>query len=772
MSDRLREYRAKRDFAQTPEPDDLATDDTAAGGHRFVIQRHSARALHFDLRLKLAGALASWAVPKGLPLRTGAKRLAVRTEDHPLRYLDFAGDIPAGEYGAGRMTIWDHGTFDPILVDEREIKVHLHGRVLNGEYHLVHTGERSGRHEWLVFRSAKGGEGPPDPRARFRDLRPMLARPADAPFDDPDWAFEIKWDGYRCLTLVDSDTTEIRSRSGRNMTATYAGLGDLRRSVTAQEVILDGELAVLDADGRAVFQDLQTGRGQVTLVVFDVLYVDGEWICDRPWSERRERLRAVVGPDPVPPLLLSDDVTGAGTALFDAVAASGGEGIVAKRRSSVYVAGGRSADWRKIKFRQEVEAAVCGYLPGEGSRRATFGALILCEDDRDGPRHIGRVGSGFTDAATRDIRRRLDGLTVDDAPFEPVPADLRGAVWVRPGLVCRVAYSERTADGVLRHPVFQGLVEHEPPRAARILDTSAPELRLRDGDREVRLTNLGKPFWPAHGITKGDLLDHYARVAPVLVPHLAGRPMVMKRYPDGWDRPFFFQHALPDTAPDWLPRARLEKGDDTITYGIVDDPMGLLWIVNLGCIDLNPWHARADRPQLSDHVLFDLDPQEGVTWPAVCEVAMLVRDELEAIGLTAHAKTSGSRGIHVLVPIAPAPHETVRLFANLIARRLVARRPDLTTVEGAIARRGRRVYVDANQNGYGKTIASVYSVRAVAAATVSTPVSWDEVAGEVDPTRFTMDVVAERIAEHGDLFAGVLDDPQDLGSAVERLDGS
>ncbi len=770
MSDRLRDYRAKRDFAATPEPADTAPGPAGdADGPRFVVQRHSARALHFDLRLEIDGTLASWAVPKGIPLRTGAKRLAVRTEDHPLTYLDFHGIIPEGQYGAGRMTVWDTGRYTPILLDEREIKVHLTGRVLDGEYHLVRTGERGGREEWLVFRSARGDEGPPDPRAAFRALRPMLAQPVDAPFDDDGWAFEIKWDGHRCLALVDSEGTELRSRGGHNVTADHPALADLRRSIDAQEAVLDGELVVLDERGRAVFQDLQAGRGTVTYVVFDLLYVDGEWIDGLPWDERRERLRQVLGDPVVAPLLLSDDVAAEGRALFAAVAAQDGEGVVAKRRTSRYAAGGRSPDWRKVKVRHETEAGVCGFMPGEGSRRGTFGALILCEDEGDGPRYVGRVGSGFTEAATRDLRARLDRLVITDAPLDPVPAELRGATWVRAGLTCRVAYADRTEEGILRHPVFQGLVEPDRGPVARVLDTSAGELRLRDGDREVRLTNLAKPFWPSLGITKGDLLDHYARMAPVLVPHIAGRPMVMKRYPDGWDHQFFFQHALPDTAPPWLGRARLEKGDDAITYGVVDDPMGLLWMVNLGCIDLNPWHARAATPHLAEHVLFDLDPQEGVPFDTVREVALAVRDELAAIGLRCHAKTSGSRGMHVIVPIIPAPHESTRLFANLIARRLVTASPATVTVETAIARRGRRVYVDANQNGYGKTIASVYSVRAVATATVSTPVTWDEVAEGVDPTRLTMEAVAERVGTMGDLFADVLAGDQDLAAAVERL---
>ncbi len=771
MTDPLTEYRDKRDFARTPEPD----GHVAAGeadGPRFVVQRHAARALHYDLRLEHEGRLLSWAVPKGIPLRRDARRLAVRTEDHPLAYLTFSGDIPAGEYGAGRMTIWDHGTYKPLLIGEDEIKVVLHGAVLTAEYHLVRTGEREGRGEWLVFRAAAAGDGPPDPVRRFREMRPMLAQTADEAFDDDAWSFEVKWDGYRALALVTSDGTELRSRTGRDLTARFAALGDLRRSIDAQEVVLDGEMVVLDADGRAVFQDLQSGRGTATFAVFDVLYVDGEWIEDRAYGERRDVLRRVV-PAPSARMMVSDDLVGQGRSLFAAVASHGAEGIVAKRRDSTYRPGARSRDWLKIKHRLEIEAVVCGYTPGEASRRSTFGALILGERDGDRLVPVGHVGSGFSDASTRDIRRALDRIAMEASPFDVDVPRPEGAVWVTPRITCRVAYTDRSADGLLRHPVFLGLVEHEPdPVAHRVIGADARELRLRDGEREIRLTNLAKPFWTAPRITKGDLLDHYARLAPVLLPHIGGRPFVMKRYPDGWDEPHFFQHHLPDGAPPWLTTATLRKSDDRITYAVVTDPLSLLWMVNLGCIDLNPWHALAERPDMADHVLFDLDPPDGMPFAAIAELALVIRGVLDDLGLRSHCKTSGSRGIHVMVPVTPTPHEAVRLFAGVVARHVVARHRDRATVETAIARRGNRIYIDANQNGYGRTIASVYSVRPVAAATVSTPVTWDELADGVDPARFTIEAVAERVGLFGDVFAGMLDRSQDLSAAVERLDAS
>ncbi len=597
----------------------------------------------------------------------------------------------------------------------------------------------------------------------------MLATTVDEAFDDDAWAFEMKWDGYRALARVTSDGTEIRSRTGRDLTARFGDLADLRGRINAQEAVLDGEIVVLDDAGRAVFQDLQMGRGTVTYAVFDLLYVDGRWIDDRPYDERRAALRRL---NPAAPLLMSDDVVGRGRALFDAVAERGAEGVVAKRRSGAYRPGERSADWRKIKHRRETEALVCGYTPGDGSRRSTFGALVLGEE-RDGAIvPVGRVGSGFTDAGARELRRALDRIAVEDPPFDERSSEVPGTVWVAPRLTCRVAYTDRTEAGILRHPVFLGLAEHEPPSPARVIADDQDEIRIREGGRETRLTNLGKAFWDTPRITKGDVLDHYARMAGVLLPHVEGRPMVMKRYPDGWDRPFFFQHQVPDGAPRWLTTVTLAKSGDEITYPVLDDPVGLLWMVNLGCIDLNPWHARADHPDLADHVLFDLDPPDGTPFAAVSELALAVRDALAGLGLRSHCKTSGSRGIHVMAPLAPTPHESVRLFAGIVGRRIVAARPADATVETQIARRGGRIYIDTNQNGYGKTIAAVYSVRPVARATVSTPVTWDEVEDGVDPARFTMAEVAERVATHGGLFAGVLDGDQDLAPAVERLDAS
>ena len=770
-------YRERRDFAATPEPAPAPGPAATAVAPRFVVQRHDARALHFDLRLEVDGVLASWAVPTGGPLREGAKRLAVRTEDHPLEYLTFAAVIPPGQYGAGRMTVWDTGTWAQELRTDDEWKVILSGGILRGHYHLVRTGRRNGKDEWLIFRSAKGPPGPPDPAARFRELRPMLASTAPGPFDDPRWAFELKWDGYRALALVTSEGTRLASRGGRDFTATYPGLGDLRGAVTCQEAILDGEIAVLDAGGVPDFAALQAGRGPFAYIVFDLLYIDGEWIDDLPWHRRRARLAEVLTPEGAPGAVLSDHVEGAGAALFAAASVRGIEGVIAKRIDSPYRPGRRS-EWLKVKVHQELIATIGGFTEGAGSRRGTVGALLVGERGSGGAlTYLSHVGSGLSDAQGRALWDRLCARESPESPFaNPVPPASARPRWVRPEIDCEVRYAERTAEGRLRAPVFRGLIE----RGAEAADVpSGPFAQaggrrtVQEGGRTVALTNLDKPYWPREGITKGNLLDHYLRMAPVLVPHLAGRPMILKRYPDGIEGDFFFQHTIAD-APDWLPRVDLSRGgkpqERTSRYAVIGDPMALLWLVNLGCIDLNPWQSVAATPDEPTHVLFDLDPADGLPFARVVEAARLVGDALTGLGLRGYPRTSGATGMHILVPVVGGLNfEAVRLFARVVSEGLVRARPDLVTTLTRVADRGARVYLDANQNGRGRSIASLYSVRPRPGAPVATPLHWDEVGADLDPGRFTMGVVARRVEREGDLSAGLIDDLQKLDGAIARL---
>lgn len=774
LTPELDEYRRKRDLGATPEP--TPGPRGAKGGAGFVIQRHDARSLHFDLRLEIDGVLASWAVPKGVPLREGVRRMAVRTEDHPLEYLDFAGVIPEGQYGAGRMTIWDRGAYETELFGEDEIKVVLHGEVIDGHYHLVRTARGGAGRDWLVFRARAGADGPPDPRAAFASLRPMLASSAPEPFDDDAWSFELKWDGYRALALIDGDGAQLRSRNGNDLSASLPGLGGLRRAIFAQEAVIDAELVVLDADGRADFQALQRGEGTAVLMAFDLLQVDGRSLLDEHLDARRARLREILTPEAAGTVVLSDEVHGSGVALFAAALERGLEGIVAKRRDSPYRPGRRSEDWIKIKARREGRFLIAGWIPGSGGRRNAVASLVVAERQGDELVMRGQVGSGIDAETERTLRERLRPLATDEPT---VPGEVTGEVqWVRPELSCDVVYAEVTADGRLRAPVWRGFpdTDQEPrrPTPNPVFGASGDEQVLRDGDREITLTNLRKTFWEREALTKGDLLAHYARLAPVLVPHLEGRPLILKRYPDGADAAPFFQHNVPDNAPPWLATAELARSDKEDAspnrYAIVDDPLSLLWVVNLGAIDLNPWQSRAETPDCPTHVLFDLDPMDGLPFARVVETALAVAELLDSVGLRGYPKTTGGSGMHIFVPITPGPtYATTRLFAQAAGEILVRRHPSLVTTEVRKAARGARVYLDANQNGRGRSISSVYSVRPRRGAPVATPLRWDEVEPGLDPGDGTMATVAARISEHGDLFAPVLSDLQDLAPAVERL---
>ncbi|MEZ5080776.1 MAG: DNA ligase D [Thermoleophilia bacterium] len=774
----LEAYRGRRDFARTPEPDGGDPMDSD-GRPRFVVQRHDARALHFDLRLEHDGVLWSWAVPKGVPLRGGVKRLAVRTEDHPLEYLTFADVIPDGEYGAGRMTIWDEGTYRPLLMGDSEIKLVFEGRRCTGEYHLVRTGDRQGKAQWLLFRASAAGPGAEDPTPRFLDMRPMLARPADAPPVGPDVVAELKWDGYRTLALITGDGVELRSRTGKALTDGYPELSGLRRGVFAQETLIDGEICVLDADGRADFQGLQRHERPVTLMAFDLLYQDGEWLLDEPLEVRRERLAQVVTPEAAPRLVVSEQFTDA-PGLFAAAAARGIEGIVAKRLGGAYRPGERSRDWVKVKTREEATLLIGGWTAGEGSRRSTIGALLVGRPEDDGLRCLGLVGSGLRDATAAALRADLDTRTRPDSPFVSVPEDIGAVTFTEPRQWCRVAYSELTGDGRMRAPVFLGLAdgpdEGDTGGGTAVSGDGGSDTQvIASGGRQVRLTNRDKLYWPDEGITKGQLLDHYLRVSEWLVPHLAGRPMILKRYPNGIEGQHFFQHNAPEGAPEWLPLVTLGRGaasTETNRYLIVNDALALLWVVNLGCIDLNPWQSRADLPDQPTHVLFDLDPPTGMPFRHVVDTALLLREVLADLGLRGYPKTSGGRGIHVYVPVPPGlTYEVTRLFAQVVAEELVRRRPALLTTTVTVADRGGRLYLDANQNGRGRSIASVYSVRPRPGAPVSTPLEWDELVPDMRPEQFTMAIVARRLVERGDLFAGALDDPQPLADAIGRLAG-
>jgi bifunctional non-homologous end joining protein LigD len=756
VAEKLREYERKRDPGKTPEP---FSGRSGKRGPIFVVQRHDARRLHYDFRLERDGVLASWAVPKGIPLEPGVRALAVHVEDHPLDYASFEGEIPKGEYGAGSVEIWDSGRYD--LVEEKRdggLTVHLHGKRLEGLWTLIPAHLDGKEQNWLLVRKRDGAP----PRGR-NDYRPMLATLADGLPSGPDWTFEVKWDGYRALGYVRAGEARLLSRNANDLTGRFPAVARaLALAVRSPECVVDGEVCALDEDGRPSFSAMQQGRPDTPIVyeVFDVLEVDGEPVVDLPLSERRKRLEQLVDLRDRTVQLSGqfDD----GEALLTAAKEQRLEGVMAKKKQSRYAEGRRTRDWLKVKTHGEQEFIIVGYTKGEGRRAHSFGSLVLAVNDGGALRWVGNVGTGFTDKTIAELLDALEPLRVDESPLPVVPkmAKVRKSdvVWVQARLVAEVKFAEWTHDGHLRAPVYLGLRD----------DKAATEVRAEKPAR-VKLSNLDKVFWPDEGITKGDLIEYYRAVAPVLVPHLRGRPFTMRRYPDGAFGKAFFQKDAPSHMPEWIPRFRVQvstretpRKQRWISAPVVDDEDALLWMVNMGCIDMNTWYSRTDRPDRPDFVLFDLDPSPDVGFKETVQVALLVKQALDALGLASFAKTSSAEGMHVLVPVERRyTFDDTREFSEIVAGAIARAHYGLATTQWSKSKR-RGVLIDSNQNGEGKTIASAYSVRPRAGAPVSTPLRWDEVKEDLDPSSFTMDVVLERVRSMGDLFEGVLTTKQRL----------
>jgi bifunctional non-homologous end joining protein LigD len=772
----LEKYREKRNPRKTPEPFE------AGSGERstlpvFVVQRHDARRLHYDFRLERDGALASWAVPKGVPVEAGARALAVHVEDHPLEYATFHGEIPKGQYGGGTVEIWDSGTYE-LLEEKRngQLTVLLHGTRLTGRWTLVPARLDGKEENWLLI---KGHDEAED--IVQGEYRPMLATQEAYVPRGEGWTFEVKFDGYRALAYIRGGECKLVSRNGNDLTGRFADVAKaLVKAVRSPNAVVDGEVARIDTTGRTSFSELQQGSGQLVYYAFDLLELDGKPLVDLPLHERKAQLQKLI--DLRTGSVAVSEGFDDGDALFEVARAQNLEGIIAKRIDSPYKSGRRTRDWLKLKTENTDEFVVAGYTAGAGRRAGTFGALVLGAHEGGGLRYVGNVGTGFDDAEIRKLLALMKPLHRDVPPFAEVPKMPRirkGDVqWVEPRLVAQVRYGEWTHDGRLRHPAYLGLRDDKD--AAEVTAPATAEAPLasviRKGKRELKLSNLDKPFWPEEGITKGDLLRYYRDIAPVLVPHLKDRPFTMRRYPHGAYSEAFFQKDAPKHMPEWIStfHANVSQRDSGrtkrwIDFPLVNDELALLWMVNMGCIDMNAWYSRVDKPDRPDFVLFDLDPTPEVPWPQTIEVALILKELLDALELVSFPKTSGGKGFHVLVPLdRRSTYADSRQFAEIAAGAIARAHPKLATTEWSKARR-RGVLIDSNQNGEGKTIASVYSVRPKPNAPVSTPLRWDEVDAKLDPADYTMPVVLDRVREHGDLYAGVLSTRQSLAKALKRF---
>jgi bifunctional non-homologous end joining protein LigD len=776
VADKLRDYRSKRDFEETPEPAGRRKRAAKAKLPRFVIQEHHATRLHWDLRLEHDGALASWAVPNGLPEAPKDNRLAVRTEDHPLEYLTFHGEIPKGSYGAGTMTIWDRGTFELLKWEQRKIEIHLHGERLDARYALFAIDKADAPKDWMIHRMDPPAD--PDREPMPEQVLPMLARSGRLPADDERWGYEIKWDGVRAIAFSEPGRLRFQARSGTDITARYPELSRLNRALSSHAAILDGEIVAFGDDGRPSFEALQrrmhvTSESSVrrlakalpvTYMIFDLLWLDGHSLMALTYAERRERLGelALDGERWQAPA----HVVGNGAQVLEVSAQQGLEGVIAKRLDCPYEPGRRSNGWIKIKNVQREELLICGWLPGEGRRRERIGALIVGTRDEDGKlRYAGRVGTGFTEAELDRLHALLAPLETEAAPFDSGAAPPKGSIFVEPRHHASVEFLEWTKEGVLRAPSYKGLVDlvvirDETAKAAtvEIFDPAHP--------REVRLSNPRKVLYPQTGFTKRDLVEYYAGIAPVLLPHLRDRPLTLKRYPNGVEGQFFYEKNAPSHRPGWV-AVTPKLGD--IQFVLAQDAATLVWLGNLADIELHTSLAHVDDYDRPAMVVFDLDPGPGTTIVECCEVGLLLEGMFSGLGLRTVAKTSGSKGLQVYAPLNdPAvTYEVTKPFAKLVAETLEQGRPDLVVSRMTKTLRSERVLVDWSQNDRSKTTVNVYSPRAKDRATVSTPVTWDEVracheAGDPELLVFDTEQVLARVQAHGDLFAEALTLTQEL----------
>ena len=818
--DRLGAYRAKRSVERTPEPPGTVSD---RGGRTFVVHKHAARQLHFDLRLEMRGVLESWAVPKGPSRNPKDKRLAVKVEDHPLEYAEFESVIPAGNYGAGAMIVWDRGVWVPLTdvaegFEKGKLLFELRGYKLRGTWTLVKI--KKSEKDWLLIKEqdalvADDGEGFPQdsvlsgltveqlgegsgPEAGMReslggkgrrrtvrvcDIEPMLAETRARAFSKPGWVYELKYDGYRLLAGIESGQPRLVTRSGRDATAAFPEIVGALRHLPFDHLVLDGEVVVHDDGGKPSFQRLQqralltkpldirvaAARNPATFYAFDLLGFADLDVRALPLTQRKALLRQAL--PSVGPMRYSDHIEERGEAFFEEVRKLGLEGIVAKNGAAAY-RGGRSAHWIKVRADRTDDFVVVGFTRPKGSRSG-FGALHLAGFEDERLLYVGRVGSGFAGAELDAVRSALEESIRPDAPCISAPTG-KDHTWVQPALVCEVRYKEWTEGRQLRQPVFVRFQDDKPAAACRLPGSLAAEAFAVVAQQvpELHLTNEGKLFWPDDGYTKGDLIAYYRAIAPWILPYLRDRPLVMTRYPDGIAGKFFFQKDAPDFAPEWVRTETVlgEEGEQELRYFVCDSEASLLYVVNLASIPLHVWASRIGSLGQPDWCIIDLDPKEA-PFQHVVDVAQAMRRLCEAIDLPCFVKTSGSSGLHVLLPLGrQCTHAQSRTLGELLARIVVAELPEIATITRSPSQRDGRVYVDFLQNGHGKLLAAPFCVRPLAGAPVSMPLRWHEVTRKLKLGRYTIANAPARMKRLGeDPMRQLLELRPDLTAVLHRL---
>lgn len=802
MAKPLQEYQRKRDFNATPEPAGKRARARPAHGLQYCIQKHDASHLHYDFRLELDGTLKSWAIPKGPSLDPKVRRLAVHVEDHPLDYANFEGHIPEGHYGAGDVIVWDRGIWEP-EGDPREayakgkLRFALQGEKLSGAWNLFRTHLAGKKEQWMLVKSHDDQarseadysivEALPDsvlsdrtllprrptnarpakprrkakPSALLDKLQPQLATLVDSP-PSGDWHYEVKFDGYRILARIDADDVRLFTRNGHDWSAKLSRQVEALKALGLDSAWLDGEMVVVDENGGTDFQALQNAfdtehDDNITYYLFDLLYLSGKDLRELPVQDRRATLAKLLEHNTSDTLKFSEDFNQPVDSLLASACRLGLEGLIGKRADSVYM-NRRSSDWIKLKCKQRQEFVIVGYTDPKGSRHG-FGALLLALHDKDSGqlRYAGKVGTGFNAATLASIRDRLKPLQTATPPLPkpPTGADARGVHWLKPRLLAEVAYAQMTRSGIVRHSVFHGLRDDKPATAIdleRAVPAKTATTAQPNGLGKLRLTHPERVIDPTSGTTKRQIAQYYAQVADWLLPQLKDRPVALVRAPDGLDGELFFQkNAGQLHIPHVVSYSKAEAGQAAMVLNRADS---LLGAVQMNMLELHTWNATDkdfDRP---DRFVLDLDPDPALPWKAMLEATQLTLTLLDELGLKTFLKTSGGKGMHLVVPLTRrAGWEHVKEFSHAIVEHMANLFPDrLSAVSGPKNRVG-KIFIDYLRNGKGATTVAAYSLRAREGLPVSVPIWREELTQLKGANQWNIGNLHERLAQVDDPWA-------------------
>ena len=814
----LATYNKKRNFKQTAEP---AGKKETANKFRFVVQRHQASRLHYDFRLELGGVLKSWAVPKGPSLNPSQKRLAVMVEDHPVSYIGFKGTIPEGNYGAGIVEVWDNGQFVPVnekheaiaekqalqSLKQGEIKFLLKGKKLKGEFVLVRL--KDNEKNWLLIKhkdkfstntiyNAEEQTGKTIPQKTIASIRhgktkkvetfikPMLAGITKTPFDDEDWIFEIKWDGYRAIAEIEKKELRFYSRNGIDFSERFPAIYHALKKIK-HDAILDGEVVLLNEKDLPDFQKLQHYENHLNYplvyYVFDMLELNGKKMEDLPLIERKKLVKQLLKNSQT--IRYCDHIDEHGISFLEKAKEQGLEGIIAKQKDSTYKRGARSKEWLKIKNVQSTEVVIDGYTEPKGGR-SHFGSLIIANKKARPNGSSGRgkeweyrghVGTGFSSELLGSLKKKMKPLETSTSPFK-TKVVLNGVVtWLKPKLVADIAYTEITRDRIFRHPVFLRLRNEK--KSSEVNEEVVEEITevkrnsaMKAGKFTVAITNRHKVYWPDEGYTKGDMIDYYDKMADHILPHLKDRPLSLKRNPNGIRDQGFFHKDAGENAPDFVDVSKVESesSNKIINYIVCNNKATLLYLANLGCIEINPWNSTTKKPDNPTWMVIDIDPSSKNKFAEVVDVALATKMVLDKAGVASYCKTSGSSGLHVYIPMKNKyDYKTVKDFAHIIASLVQQQLPKTTSLERSLNKRGNKIYIDYLQNSIGQTLASVYSLRPVKGAFASAALDWKEVDHKLHPSQFTIENMLDRVEKKGDLFKSVITDSTNIDKALKLL---